>query len=124
MKDLRILVVDDFPAMRALVRNLLRELGFSAIEEAADGQTALEKLRAGGFGLLITDWKMPGMDGIALLSALREETATAGLPAIMLSSETRRDRVREAEEAGASAYLVKPCTAGALGRVLGELSLL
>ncbi|KMV66812.1 chemotaxis protein CheY, partial [bacteria symbiont BFo2 of Frankliniella occidentalis] len=64
-KSLNFLVVDDFTTMRRIVRNLLKELGFTNVDEAEDGQDALNKLQAGNFDFVISDWNMPNMDGLA-----------------------------------------------------------
>ena len=70
-KELKFLVVDDFSTMRRIVRNLLKELGFNNVEEAEDGADALNKLQAGGFGFVISDWNMPNIDGLELLKTIR-----------------------------------------------------
>ena len=72
-KELKFLVVDDFSTMRRIVRNLLKELGFNNVEEAEDGVDALNKLQAGGFGFVISDWNMPNMDGLELLKTIRAD---------------------------------------------------
>ena len=72
---LRILVVDDFSTMRRIVRNLLKELGFTNVDEAEDGAIALQKLQAGGFEFVVTDWNMPNMDGLQLLQTIRSTPA-------------------------------------------------
>ena len=74
-KNLRFLVVDDFSTMRRIVRNLLKELGFNNVEEAEDGADALNKLRAGGFDFVVSDWNMPNMDGLELLQTIRADSA-------------------------------------------------
>ncbi|MCC6715213.1 MAG: response regulator, partial [Gammaproteobacteria bacterium] len=66
-KDMKILIVDDFSTMRRIIKNLLRDLGFQNTQEADDGQTALPMLQNGSFEFLVTDWNMPGMQGIDLL---------------------------------------------------------
>ena len=73
----RILVVDDFPTMRRIVRNLLGELGYTQITEADDGETALPLLQSQDFDFLVTDWNMPGMSGIELLRAVRADAKLA-----------------------------------------------
>lgn len=76
-KELKFLVVDDFSTMRRIVRNLLKELGFNNVEEAEDGVDALNKLQAGGFGFVISDWNMPNMDGLELLKTIRADGGMA-----------------------------------------------
>ena len=111
---MRILVVDDFSTMRRIVRNLLVELGYSNIDDADDGKTALPKLQAGGYDFLITDWNMPGMEGIDLLKAVRADPALADLPVLMVTAEAKRDQIVAAAQAGVNGYVVKPFTAAVL----------
>ncbi len=111
---MKILVVDDFSAMRKIIRNLLRDLGFTNSHEAEDGSVALPMLQGGGFDLLITDWNMPGMQGIDLLKAVRADEALSALPVLMVTAESKRDQIVEAAQAGVSGYVVKPFTAGTL----------
>lgn len=79
-KELKFLVVDDFSTMRRIVRNLLKELGFNNVEEAEDGVDALNKLQAGGYGFVISDWNMPNMDGLELLKTIGADGAMSALP--------------------------------------------
>ena len=111
---MKILVVDDFSAMRKIIRNLLRDLGFTNTHEAADGSSALPMLQGGGFDFLITDWNMPGMQGIDLLKAVRADAALNALPVLMVTAESKRDQIVEAAAAGVNGYVVKPFTAGTL----------
>ena len=111
---MKILVVDDFSAMRKIIRNLLRDLGFTNTHEADDGSSALPMLQGGGFDLLITDWNMPGMQGIDLLKAVRADEALSTLPVLMVTAESKRDQIVEAAQAGVNGYVVKPFTAGTL----------
>ena len=78
-KDMKILIVDDFSTMRRIVKNLLRDLGFNNTAEADDGQTALPMLQSGKFDFLVTDWNMPGMDGLALLKTVRADERLSNL---------------------------------------------
>ncbi|HHD11174.1 MAG TPA: response regulator [Deltaproteobacteria bacterium] len=111
---MKILLVDDFPTMRKILRNLLKEAGFTDIEEAENGIMALEKLRAGGFDLVITDWNMPEMTGLELLKRIREDEALKDIPVLMVTAEATKECVIEAVQAGVSNYIVKPFTAAAL----------
>ncbi len=112
--SLRILVVDDFSTMRRIVKNLLRELGFSHIEEAEDGAAGLAALQKGGFDMLITDWNMPRMMGIDLLKAVRADPKLSALPVMMVTAEAKKDQIIEAAQAGVNGYIVKPFTAQTL----------
>ncbi len=111
---MKILIVDDFSTMRRIIKNLLRDLGFSNTHEADDGVTALPMLRSGEFDFLITDWNMPGMSGIDLLRAVREDEKLNTLPVLMVTAEAKRDQIIEAAKAGVNGYVVKPFTAAAL----------
>jgi two-component system chemotaxis response regulator CheY len=118
-----ILVVDDYKTMVRIVRNLLHQLGFEDIDEANDGASALAKLRARRFGLVISDWAMEPMDGLELLQQVRADPELKALPFIMITAENRKDRVAKAEQAGANGYVVKPFNAETLkdriARVMG-----
>jgi two-component system chemotaxis response regulator CheY len=110
-----ILVVDDYKTMVRIVRNLLHQLGFEDVDEANDGASALAKLRARRFGLVISDWAMEPMNGLELLQQVRADPKLEALPFIMITAENRTDRVAKAEQAGANGYIVKPFTAETLG---------
>ncbi len=120
-KSMKILVVDDFSTMRRIVKNLLTELGFTNIEEADDGLTALPMLKTGKFDFLVTDWNMPGMEGIDLLKAVRAEPSIANLPALMVTAEARREQIVLAAEAGVNGYVVKPFTAATLQEKIDKI---
>jgi two-component system chemotaxis response regulator CheY len=119
--DMRFLVVDDFATMRKIVHNLLKELGFSRIEEAADGAAALKLLRSGEFDFVVSDWNMPNMTGIELLRAIRADPALKHLPVLMVTAEAKKENILEAAQAGASGYVVKPFTAAVLDEKLGKI---
>ncbi len=108
--SMKILVVDDFVTMRTITRTFLGELGFTRIEEADDGLTALPLLEASTFDFLITDWNMPGMSGLDLTKAVRANPDLAELPILMVTSEARRDQIMAAADAGVNGYIVKPFT--------------
>jgi two-component system chemotaxis response regulator CheY len=110
-KDMKILIVDDFSTMRRIVKNLLRDLGFTNTSEADDGLTALPMLQTGKFDFLVTDWNMPGMQGIDLLKAVRADANLASLPVLMVTAESKKDQIIEAAQAGVNGYVVKPFTA-------------
>jgi two-component system, chemotaxis family, chemotaxis protein CheY len=113
-KSTPILVVDDYRTMIRIVRNLLHQLGFDNVEDASDGASALAKLRTQSFGLVISDWMMEPMSGIELLRQVRADPKLQALPFIMITAENRKERVAEAERAGADAYVVKPFNAEVL----------
>ncbi|MGH1485025.1 MAG: chemotaxis response regulator CheY [Cellvibrionaceae bacterium] len=113
-KDMKILIVDDFSTMRRIIKNLLRDLGFTNTQEADDGLTALPMLKSGDFDFLVTDWNMPGMTGIDLLKQVRADEKLAELPTLMVTAEAKRDQIVEAAQAGVNGYVVKPFTAAVL----------
>jgi two-component system chemotaxis response regulator CheY len=110
-KNIKILVVDDFPTMRRIVRNLLKELEFVNVDEAEDGAVGLEKIRTGNYGFVVSDWNMPNMDGLTMLKAVRADAATARLPVLMVTAEAKKENIIAAAQAGANGYVVKPFTA-------------
>ena len=118
---LKFLVVDDFSTMRRIVRNLLKELGFTNVEEAEDGAVALDKLRAGKFDFVVSDWNMPNMDGLTLLQSVRADPNLKGLPFLMITAEAKKENIIAAAQAGASGYIVKPFTAGTLSEKLNKI---
>lgn len=111
---MKILIVDDFSTMRRIVKNLLRDLGFTNTIEADDGKTALPKLQAGGIDFLVTDWNMPGMTGLDLLKAVRADPKLANLPVLMVTAEAKREQIVMAAQAGVNGYIIKPFTAATL----------
>jgi two-component system chemotaxis response regulator CheY len=113
-KNMKILIVDDFSTMRRIIKNLLRDLGFSNTHEADDGLTALPMLRSGDYDFLVTDWNMPGMSGIDLLRQVRADAKLSSMPVLMVTAEAKRDQIIEAAQAGVNGYVVKPFTAAAL----------
>jgi two-component system chemotaxis response regulator CheY len=110
-KNIKILVVDDFPTMRRIVRNLLKELEFVNVDEAEDGAVGLEKVRNGNYGFVVSDWNMPNMDGLAMLQAIRADPSFAKLPVLMVTAEAKKENIIAAAKAGANGYVVKPFTA-------------
>src|SRR5699024_1044807 len=120
-KNIKILVVDDFPTMRRIIKNLLKDLGFENVDEAEDGAMGLEKLRDGNFELVISDWNMPNMDGLALLQNIRADSNLAKLPVLMITAEAKKDNIVAAAQAGANGYVVKPFTAATLEEKLNKI---
>ena len=119
--SLKFLVVDDFSTMRRIVRNLLKELGFTNVDEAEDGAVALSKLREGGFEFVVSDWNMPNMDGLTLLQNVRADPKLKALPFLMVTAEAKKENIIAAAQAGASGYVVKPFTAATLQEKLEKI---
>lgn len=120
-KNLHFLVVDDFATMRRIVRNLLKDLGFNNVDEAEDGEDALAKLRTTQFNFVISDWNMPNMDGLQLLSEIRKDSALSAMPVLMVTAEAKKENIIAAAQAGASGYVVKPFTAATLEEKLNKI---
>lgn len=120
-KSIGILVVDDFPTMRRIVRSLLKELGFTNVDEAEDGQDALNKLKAGGFNFVVADWNMPNLDGMEMLKQIRADPDLKALPVLMVTAEAKKENIIAAAQAGASGYVVKPFTAATLDEKLNKI---
>ena len=119
--NMPILIVDDYKTMVRIIRNLLQQLGFEQIDDAADGAAALAKLRQRRFGLVISDWNMEPMSGLELLRQVRARPELETLPFIMVTAENRDDRIALARQAGVSGYVVKPFSADALGQRIASV---
>ena len=119
----RFLVVDDFPTMRRIVRNLLKELGFANVDEAEDGAAGLAKVKEGRFDFVSSDWNMPNMDGLQMLQSIRADAnpGISKLPVLMVTAEAKKENIIAAAQAGASGYVVKPFTAATLDEKLGKI---
>ena len=111
---MKILVVDDFATMRRIIRNLLGKLGYDDVDEAEDGTVALPMLHSERYDFLITDLNMPGMSGLELLRAVREDRNLRNLPVLVVTADANREQIVEAARAGVNGYVVKPFTAAVL----------
>ena len=109
-----VLVVDDYATMVRIIRNLLKQLGFEDVDDAPDGATALTKMRAKKYGLVISDWNMEPMSGYELLREVRADPALGETPFIMVTAESKTDKVIAARKAGVNNYIVKPFNAQTL----------
>ncbi|MFN8390461.1 MAG: response regulator [Bdellovibrionota bacterium] len=119
-RTMKILVVDEFPTIRKIVKNLLGQLGFTNIDEAEDGRTALSKLSQGGYEFVISDWDTPHMMGRELLARIRADENLCRIPFLMLTAESQRAPVAPLED-GPSQTLVRPFNAAALGEKLAVI---
>jgi two-component system chemotaxis response regulator CheY len=118
---MKFLVVDDFSTMRRIVRNLLKELGYSNVDEAEDGAMALSKLKNEQFDFVISDWNMPVMNGLDMLKSIRADATLAKLPVLMVTAEAKKENIIAAAQAGANGYVVKPFTAATLDEKLAKI---
>ncbi len=112
--SMRVLVVDDYSTMIRIICNLLKQLGFKNIDNASDGATALAKMRAGRYGLIISDWNMEPMSGYDLLKKVRADERLGKIPFIMITAESKTENVVAAKRAGVNNYIVKPFNAETL----------
>lgn len=119
-----ILIVDDYKTMLRIIRNLLKQLGFDNVDEAADGSAALAKMRTRKYGLVISDWNMEPMTGFQLLKEVRADESLKPTPFIMITAESKTENVIAAKKAGVNNYIVKPFNAATLktkmSAVLGD----
>ena len=118
-----VLVVDDYKTMVRIIRNLLKQLGFENVDEAADGQEALQKMRDADqkFGLVISDWNMEPMTGYELLREVRADDSLKPTPFIMVTAESKTENVVAAKRAGVNNYIVKPFSSRELIERIGAL---
>ena len=125
--DLRFLIVDDFSTMRRIIRNLLKESGYTDADEAEDGVAALNKLRNGRFDFVVSDINMPNMNGFQLLGEIKKDEKLKHLPVLMVTAEARKEDIVAAAQGGAAGYIVKPFTKATLedkvGAILKKLGL-
>lgn len=119
--NMKIMVVDDMSTMRRIVKNLLKQLGYGNVEEAENGQEALNKLRADKYGFVVSDWNMPVMSGIELLRAIRGDESLKAIPVLMVTAEAQKENIIEAVQAGVSNYVVKPFTAEILQEKMSKI---
>lgn len=113
-RSINVLIVDDYKTMLRIVRNLLKQINFNNVEEASDGTEALQKLRSGQFGLVISDWNMEPMTGLQLLQEVRADARLKPTPFIMVTAESKAENIVAAKAAGVSKHIVKPFNAETL----------
>lgn len=119
--SLKVLVVDDMMSMRNIVKRALREIGYQDLHDASNGEDALEKLKSGGFGLVLLDWNMPVMNGLELLRAVRADPTINKMAVLMITAEAKAENIMEAVQAGVSDYLVKPFSTQGLEEKLEKI---
>jgi len=108
--DMKVLVVDDFASMRRVIKGALKQMGFTMIIEAEDGNDALKQLKKEEIGLILSDWNMPRMTGIDLLKAVKSDEGLKDIPFVMVTAEGQKDNVVDALQAGVDNYIMKPFT--------------
>ena len=118
---MKILVVDDFATMRRIVKNILKQLGYTNFVEAQDGKEALKILKSQHIDFIVSDWNMPNMSGLELLKAVRADEALKDIPFLMVTAEALKENIVEAVKAGVSNYIVKPFTAETLSKKIEKI---
>ena len=108
---MKVLVVDDFATMRKIVRNILKQIGFTNIVEADDGANAMAMIKEDSIDFVVTDWNMPNMTGLELLKNIRATEKAKNMPVLMVTAEGLSENVVDAVKAGVDNYIVKPFTA-------------
>jgi two-component system chemotaxis response regulator CheY len=119
--SMKILIVDDMVTMRRIVKNVLKQLGFSNIDEAENGQDGLQKLKSSKYDFVVSDWNMPVMTGIDMLRAIRADEQLKAIPVLMVTAEAQQKNLVEAVQAGVSNYIVKPFTAETMQEKLAKI---
>lgn len=116
--NMKVLIVDDFATMRKIVRNILKQIGFTNMIEAENGKAALKALKKDSVDLVLCDWNMPEMSGIDLLKTLKSDDELKDIPFVMVTAEAQKDNIIEAVGAGINSYIVKPFTAETISKKL------
>lgn len=122
----KFMVIDDFATMRKIIKKVLTELGYTNVEEADDGKTALPALKKAveegrPFQFIISDWNMPGMTGIDLLKACKADPTLKSVPFMLVTAESEQKNIVEAAKSGVSDYVVKPFNAATLKEKLERI---
>ncbi|MFW5490313.1 MAG: chemotaxis response regulator CheY [Desulfovibrio sp.] len=120
-RSMSVLVVDDFATMRRIIKNILKQIGFTNVSEADDGTTAWDAINRGNIDFVISDWNMPQMTGIELLRKVRGSEEFADLPFLMVTAEAQQENIIEAVQAKVSNYIVKPFTPETLGQKIDKI---
>lgn len=123
--DMKILVVDDFPTMRRIVKTLLKQNGFINFIEAEDGELAYKTLQENpDVELIVSDWNMPNMTGLEFLKTVRADPKFKAIPFLMVTAEAEKENIIEAVKSGVSNYIVKPFTAITLKEKMSKIEIL
>lgn len=109
--NMKILVVDDHESMRRIEKQILNDLGYPNVDMADDGSTALPMLQTGSYDFVICDWNMPKMEGLDLLKAIRADARIARTPVLLVTAESKKEKIIQAAQAGVNDYVVKPFNA-------------
>ena len=119
--NMKVLIVDDFATMRRILKNIMKQIGFSDITEADNGKNALKVLKSQKIDLILCDWNMPEMPGIEVLNTVRADDELKSTPFVMVTAEAQKENILEAVKAGVSSYVVKPFTAETVEQKLNKV---
>ncbi|RLB92593.1 MAG: response regulator [Deltaproteobacteria bacterium] len=119
--NMKVLIVDDFATMRRILRNVLKQIGFSSISEAENGRAAIKELKKDKYGLVLCDWNMPEVTGIEVLTQMRSDSELKDIPFVMVTAEAQKENIIEAVKAGVNSYIVKPFTAETIEEKLKKI---
>ncbi len=119
--SMKIMVVDDMSTMRRIIKNVFKQINFTNIQEAENGQQALEMLRGETFQFVIADWNMPVMTGLELVKAMRADSKLRDIPVLMVTAEAQHENLIQAVQAGVNGYIAKPFTAEALQEKMSKI---
>ena len=119
--NMKILVVDDHESMRRIEKQILNDLGYPNVDMADDGSTALPMLASGSYDFVITDWNMPEMEGIDLLKAIRADQKLSKTPVLLVTAESKKEKIVEAAKAGVNDYVIKPFNAEILSNKISRI---
>lgn len=119
--DKKILIADDFTEMRMIIRSILKNIGFTNINEADGGKAVLRLLKKQKYDLILCDWNMPDMPGVEVLRKIRSDDELKDMPFIMITAEAQKENILEALEAGVSSYIVKPFAAETITKKINEI---
>lgn len=120
--NMKILVVDDFPTMRRIVKTLMRQNGYTNFVEAEDGAQGLKMLaEQPDIEFIVSDWNMPNMTGLEFLKAVRADAKYKHLPFLMVTAEAEKENIIEAVKSGVSNYIVKPFTGATLQEKIAKI---
>lgn len=116
-----VLIVDDYSTMLRIIRNLLKQVGFTNVDEASDGGEAFQMMKLKQYGLVISDWNMEPVTGIQFLREVRKDAELRATPFIMVTAESKTENVVEARKAGVSNYIVKPFSSDVLKQKIASV---
>ncbi len=115
------MVVENFPTLRRMVRNMLHELGFESIDYADEGLVAMQELRSGSYDFLIANHRMLNTDGLMLLKTIRATCELRKLPVLLLWIDAKKEDWEAVKQMGASAILSPPLTVGCMAERIRTL---